>query len=190
MKELAKKESSMKASSLRGLLATLLVILVLGATAGFYYANEILNDLSIDIKKNSPTVASNDSTMKATDKLRDFTSKNKSLSEKVNLLAVSTSESQTKIMADLKKYASDTGVTISNFDFNATSNSSGLNTGQYAQKIVSITVGNPVAFTNLMKFLSLVENNTPIMQPTGISITAVDSTKVKVEPITIRFYVK
>lgn len=182
------KESGMKATSLRSLLISLLLLIIIGASVGFYFANNFLSEMATTIKKENPTISSNDATIKATSSLKDFATKNKALSEKASLIAVSSTSAQNQIMSDLKKYAADASVKISGINFNTaqTTNSGGSFTTQQ----VNITIENPVVYSNLIKFLQLVETSLPLMQPTGISINAVDSTKVKVDPITIKFFTK
>lgn len=185
-----KKDNGMKASSLKNALISLFFILTIGSAVGFYFINNTLVEFSDDIKKNSPTIASNDSAMKATEALKEFISKNKIISDKASSLIMNSSDSQNKVMTDLKKYANDTGISITDFSFNTTSVPNIGGSSSYSTKLVTITLGSPVTYTSFIKFLELVEGNSPFMQPTGVSISSVDNSKVKVEPITIKFYTK
>ncbi len=188
MTDTTPKENGIKATSLRGLLISLLLVIIVGASVGFYFANDFLSEMAHTIKKENPTISSNDSTMKATSLLKDFVIKNKSISDKASLITVSATNAQNLIMSDLKKYASDAGIKISELSFNTTQSTvvGGTSTTQQ----VNITIENPVVYSNLVKFLQLVESSLPLMQPAGISISTVDKTKVKVDPITIKFFTK
>lgn len=179
----------MKATVLRGILATSLLLLSVSSVLGFYYMMGLLDSYADKIKTNSPTLASNDTALKSTANLKAFNTENKALADKADLFTIPEKDAQNKIMTDIKKYASDTNLTISNFSFNTTANENPGNTG-YSTKLVTITIGSPVELEKLIKFLALIENSIPKIQATGINISSSTGTQVKIDPITLRYYVK
>lgn len=184
------KNSNMKATVLRGILASSLFILSIATILGFYYVGGLLAEYANKIKVNSPTLASNDTALKLTANLKAFNTQNKTLAEKAELFTIPEQEAQNKIMADIKKYAADAGITVTNFSFNPSASTGAPSTTSYSTKLVTITLASPVNFEKMIKFLSLVENSVPKMQATGINLSAGNNTEIKVDPITLKYYVK
>jgi hypothetical protein len=183
------KDGGMKASALRGMLIAALFMALIGASAGFYFTLNALTSMVNDIRTNSPALTSNDSIVKATSALKAFTLKNKVVGDKADTFIIASADAQSKIMSDIKKYATSTGISVSNFSFNKSNTAQASTGGDPIAELVTITLDNPVNFNGMMKFLILIENSLPKMQISGINISASDNTTVKVDPITIKYYV-
>jgi len=187
------KKLQIKATSLRTLMLVLIIIIVAVIGGGFYYAQTWLRDFAstpADASKSSTSaVGSSDVTQ-----LKNEIASQKVAAEKAINITASTTDFKSKIQQDLNKYASSTGVVISNYDALQASDVkiSSLPIIGVTSNFVEVKLENPVPYTNLIKFIKAIETNLPKMKITSLNITRADSpnTSVTVGPITIEVYTK
>ena len=173
------KKSGQQASSLRIILAILIVLIFLGSIVEFYFAKQYITDAAI--KYNQSTAATNSTSYRsAAKKLQNDITQYQPVADKATTVFVSSQDYQSKMIGDLKKYAANDNITISNYTFDKTAAS------------VNVVIANPVKFTNLIKFIKEIETNTPKMQLNGIDISSVQNNNgyVTVKPLTIKAYTK
>lgn len=172
------KKSKMSATSLRIILIVTIVLLIGSMGAGFYFAQKWLNNYAIETKSNSTSGMSASDIVLASNKYKEYVNNYQTMATKADSFSVVTANIQSQTMKDVDKYASITGVTVSNYNF------SGSN--------AIITIKNPVKFTNFIQFLKLIENNLPKMQPNGVEIKYVQgsSDNITVEPLTIKLFTR
>ncbi len=181
------KKSSLKPTTLRSVFVVLIFIIIIIMCGGFYYAQDQLYKLATE-NETSGSSAQTDTQL-----MSDINSHQTTV-EKANSITASNQDYQSQIMSDLNKYATATGVSIAS----QTSAQAPLNSTSTAPitgvqiNYVSVTLNNPVSYTNLIKFLKAIETNLPKMQLTGISITPNANTpdSVSVEPLIIKVYTK
>jgi len=190
-----KKDQNKKtqaATTTRNLLAFILVAVILGATAGFYYGLQIIKDYSLEV-----THAVTDSSASATNidqlsQLKQQLASGQALVAKADSLFATPDTYQTQALKDISKYASEAGVTISSIDSSNPETSSGQATpGSNYSEI--ITLQSPVSYAKLLQFLDAIEGNLPKMQITGITITRPSSPsgdQVATDKITITVAVR
>lgn len=154
-----------QATTTRNLLAFVLVIVILGATAGFYYGLQVIKDYALEV---THSVADSSASTKNVDELEQLKKKladGESLVSKADSLFSTPDSYQTQALKDISKYAGEAGVTISSID--SIGSSEGDPASSYSE---SITLQSPVSYANLLKFLDAIEGNLPKMQITGITL--------------------
>ena len=186
-------KSDMKASNLKNILLITVIVLSAGLVIGFYFTQDWLKQLTIETNKiiYSPdvTVIDNDNSAPVEQ------SEVKSLTAKTMSLIAPSQNYRIMIDNDLKKYAAESGVTINgiaeNTDITNKYEPLTLHGGIKTKKI-AITVGSPVDFASLMRFIKAIETNTPKIQIASLSISKVraNNDSVTVEPIIIEIYVR
>lgn len=177
----------------RNFLAFVLVLVVLGAVAGFYYGLQIIKDYALEV---THTVA--DSSASATNidqlgALKQQLADGQPLVAKAEKLFSTPDGYQTQALKDISKYASEAGVTISSIDSagsGSSENTEGVSSSPYSEVI---TLQNPVSYARLLQFLDAIEGNLPKMQVTGITInrpSAPSGDQVAADKITITVAVR
>ena len=188
------KKSFLNASNLRIVLSLILTIVIVISVGGFYFAQDWLRTYSTDTqaKNNSqPKTVSN--TDNSQQQLKDDIANNKNVADKAASFVLP-KNFQSKIKADIDKYASSTNVTIT--DFGLTNAPSGTNPfspiNGVSAKYLKITLSNPVAYTNLYKFIKAIETNIPKINLKGISIESITDSNgnVNVEPLVIEVFTR
>jgi len=185
----------MKATSLRTTMIFAVFIIVLIATTGFYYAQGWLSEFATEVNNTTskPKVGESDSDAQALKQLQNEIASNQASGNKANSITVSSQNYQTQVTQDLNKYASDNSISITNYSFEKPAGiktSPSVNGSQ--SNFVTITLSDPIPFTNLMKFIKSIESNLPKMQLTGINLSRASNSDsdVTVEPLVIEVYTK
>lgn len=182
------KKSGMSAVGFRSLLIVLIVLSIGLAIVGFYFAQNALVAYS---KVVGQTVDDSTSTGKDVQSLKtlqeELTAKQAIVSKAMSLLA-STSNYQSQAINDINTYASESGLSVSNYSFGQTPTAAvpGLPTTSN----ITVTLTSPMPYLSLLKFIRLVETNIPKMQISSINLTREesDSTMVKTDQISIDVY--
>ena len=188
------KKSSIKATSLRSAMSVAVFIIIILSSVGFYYAQNWLNQLAIEIGSTvSESTAGNDD--QALKQLQDDIAKNQISANKASSIIASNQNYKSLIVEDLNKYTSSTGVSMVKYEWNQSvpAGTTALAAiDGVSSDYITITLGNPVTFTNLMQFIKAIESNLPKMQITGINLSrdSNSANAVTVEPITIGVYTK
>jgi hypothetical protein len=174
------------------LLVTTVILLAVLIVGGFFFASNWLSDNATDSKtKNYTTVSGNLSTTEII-RLQDDIYSHGVASIKATDLISSDKSFENNIHQDLSKYATDIGISITNFGL--TDKPSFMTTDVpvigVESQFVSVTLGNPVQFVKLFEFIQAIESNIPKMKLTGISMNSVSgqSGSVSVKPIIIEVY--
>ena len=168
----------------------LLIGLLLG---GFYYAQDWLTKYSAE-SKTAPVQSSTNTDDQTLKQLQNDLASQRVFINKAAGITVSSKNYLAKITQDLNKYASDSGITIAQTNpvqAPASITSLPLPAGVSA-RYISVTLGSPVSYTGLLKFIKALETNIPKIQLTGISLTQALNPKgsVKVDPLIIEVYTR
>lgn len=185
------KKSKLSAKVLRGIL-TLSIFVIIGLSAvGFYFAQAWLSNLSLEI---SDKVAQSDTVgddIQSLKKLQEELAKRQDIIIKSSMLVTSVSNYQGRVIEDLDRYASVSGIKIisKSFDKSAAGAATPAKKTTTPQSSVVLSVESPLLYSGLLNFLNLVESNLPKMQVLSVNIGRVgDSKSVRVEKITIGVY--
>jgi hypothetical protein len=188
------KKSKMKATTLRTTLSFIIIIVIGLSALGFYYIQGKLNTYAVSVGQavsESTAGGTNTGTIK---NIQEEIAEVQAASTKADSITVSSLDYQTQIIKDLNKYASNTGISITDYSFTqATSTATKVQTiPGVGINSITITLGNPIPFDNLIQFLKSIENNLPKMQINGINIshdqTSADA--VTIDPLTIEVYTR
>jgi len=178
-------KSTMKPSALQKLLTTFIIIALAASGGGFYYAQSKLSETAAQVKTTRTELAISDNL--TNEVLRSQVATASISSEKALALKLSAEEYQEQLTSDVKAYARNNSINVSNYSFAA--NSTDASTTANASSM-TITLSNPVNFNDLMKFLKSIETNIPKIQITNLKITHntnyIDS--VLVDPIIVKGY--
>jgi hypothetical protein len=182
--------SKLKPTGLRTGLATFLVIIALGGGIGFYYGYQYLSNLGDNTKVAiENALGSQAANNQEVTKLQEEVEAKQDIGTKAANFVVPASDYQTQAIEDINRYASRYNVSVSNYGFESSNTplNSGVNTA-----VITVTLENPISFTNLMRFIRGIETNTPKLQPQGISIDRSQSggSSVRVEPLKIEVYTR
>lgn len=187
------KKNQFKATTLRMILLTATLIISVVSVGGFYVTQGLLKKLAEQHNKSFDTTSSAKSNIPI-GKLQSDIANNQEIIDRIDNVYMSKHDYQSKTIDDLKKYASVSNVSISDYSFEKAS-SKDSKTEQSSESIenkLTITITNPIKFSNLIKFIKGIETNSPKMQLTGIDISQVVGQKemVNVKPLTIKVYTK
>lgn len=177
------KNSKLTAVSLRGILATMIVLMIALAGVGFYFAQDWLRSYSRTVGQSVADSISTGNDIQNLQKLQGELEERQDTIAKASNLITSTQTYQSQSIQDLKTYAAISGVAISNFSFTTIGATASASSGSG----VTVTLSSPVPYTSLLKFLTLVEGNIPKMQVSSMSLGRIagSADSVKIDTITI-----
>jgi len=164
-----KKGFSMKAASTRNFLAFFMVVVIIGATAGFYFGLQVIKAYAVEV---SHTVADSSASGESITQLSDLKqelAEREPLVIKANQLFSTQADYQTQGLKDIQKYASISGVNITNTDFPTNDATAPATVGSATDAV--ITIQSPVSYAKLLNFIDILEGNLPKLQITSINIT-------------------
>jgi hypothetical protein len=186
------KKSNIKATTLRTTMIVLLFIVIGLSITGFYFTQDWLGKFATEINSTAPKSTVGSTNAEAIKQLQDDIAKHQADTTKADAIIASSKDYQSQVTQDLNKYASSASVMIANYSFAQSAGTAltpltGLQTSS-----ATITLTNPVPFTNFMKFLKAIESNLPKMQLTGIDLTPATGSNdaVTVKPLTIEVYTR
>jgi hypothetical protein len=160
------KSKKITATNMRNFLATLLVLIIVGSAAGFYFGLQIIKDYSLEVSRATTDAnASGDSIQQLGD-LKKQLADGQALVTKANQLFATPATYQTQALKDISKYATESDITISSI--NSTEPSTPGSGASGSSEV--ITIQSPVSYIQFLKFINAIEGNLPKMQITGISI--------------------
>ena len=171
------KKSSMTAKTLRGILIFSIFLMIGLSATGFYFAQKWLLSLAGTISQTVADSNATDSSNQSLAQLQTALNEQQSIIAKTQVIAAPLSTYQSQAIQDLDRYASDSGITISNYSFTqpaaaATSTTTAAATSSVASKnqIVTATLTSPISYTKLLKFMNYVEGNLPKMQISSVNL--------------------
>jgi hypothetical protein len=183
------KPGEINPKTLKTILLIIAFILLAAGIFGFYRAYGMISQLVLEkntavnktqqLTTNNPDIAD----------LNDAETKN--LAEKANGLIYNAKNLKTQLSTDLYKYANDVGIDIKDISIQSDTLAD-LPFGGVKSEQVTVTLGSPLHFTNLIKFLKAIETNTPKIQITNIELnnTNVNIGDVAIKPIIMEVYIR
>lgn len=156
-------KQTFKASNLRALLAFLLIAVVIGGGALFYYGLGIVRDYSVEVNHRLKDADASGRQVQQLQFLKNQLAQSESLISKADKLFATPGAYQGQVLTDLRSYANKTGLSIESTDF-----SNPAETGEYS---VAVTLRQPVSYRNLIQFLEYVETSLPKLQVSAIELS-------------------
>jgi hypothetical protein len=184
------KKSSMNSAKLRAFLGTSIVLVILLAGVGFYFAQDWLHNLAVSVSHKVADSNSSDSSVQSLNKLQKELASRQDIISKTNNIVTSTSTYQTQAVKDLTAYAKASGITISSYAFPVVAAAAAGSTTPITQ--VTVTLTSPVSYANLLRFMTAIEGNLPKMQITSVNMGRLsgDSASVKIDQLTVAVYTR
>lgn len=185
------KKSKMKATSLRTIMIAAIIITIILAGVGFYYAQSYLGNFATSITPTISKSTAGNNNPQAIKIIQEEIAKSQTAIDKSNNITSTLADYQNQIAKDLNKYASNNNIVISDYKLSTPIKALGL-ADNIQSSTITITLSNPIAFSDLMKFFKSVETNIPKMQITGVNLTRDSGQKdaVKVDPLIIETYIR
>jgi len=184
------KKNAMNAVTLRGVLGTSIVLVIILAGVGFYFAQGWLHTFATSVSRTVADSNSSDNSVQSLTKLQQELSTRQDIVTKTNAIMTSSSTFQTQAVQDLTVYAAAAGISISNYAFPVVPASSVALTVPITQ--VTVTLKSPVAYNNLIEFMTAIEGNLPKMQITSVNLGRIsgDAASVKIDQLTVAVYTR
>lgn len=184
------KKSKMSATALRRTLGTAIILLILLAGVGFYFAQNWLSTFAVSVSHTVADSKSSGTGLKSLQKLQQELASRQNIITKTDSMFASTSTYQAQAVQDLITYAAQSGLTISDYTFPTTTTSAA--TASIPTTQVTVTLTSPVSYIGLLKFMTAIESNLPKMQITSINVGRIsgDSTSVKIDQLTVAVYTR
>jgi hypothetical protein len=194
------KRRGFTATTLRLTLSLSLLLITAAAAGGVYIVNDWLRSFATDVSHASADATASHATITTLQQLQEKLAANQAVIERANSI-VAESQSyqyQDEIIRDLNNYAATAGITITNFDFAATPETTPQNTESQGvappsginSTLVSITIQNPVNYDNLLRFFYSIEQNLTKMQISNISLTKDIGSDIASDDLTIEVYIR
>ncbi len=172
-----KEQKKMNAASIRNALSVLMVIIVIGAAAGFYFGLQIIKDYALDVSHTVSDANASGQNIQKLSVLKTQLAERKTLVTKANQLFATQDTYQLQSLKDIQKYAGEAGITITNTDFStAAASTPPVATGTATAPATAghslvVTLQSPVSYAKFIQFLDSIEGNLPKMQITGVGIS-------------------
>lgn len=184
------KHKIIKATSLRSIMIIALLLTLALVGVGFYFAQEELttfSDTVISAMSRSKTGITSAQGLESIEKALSARSVDIA---KADMITPTSADYQSQAIKDLTIYASKTNVTITDYSVVESSviGVTPLTIEGVKTEYIKLTFGEAIDFNDFIKFLQLVETNTPKMQVTGIEISQANDKKIEVAPLIIELY--
>lgn len=176
------KQKTTATSARKGFLVILLLVII-GIGAGFYYGLQMIRDYAIETTKKVADAGASGRQIEQLRQLQQTLQQSDALLIKADAIFATEANYRAKAITDLNRYAGAAGVTITSTEFPTPEPASPPNV-----RPATITLAQPVRYESLLRFLQLVEGNLPKMQPINLTISRPDQpngTQVTVSTITI-----
>lgn len=176
-----KGSSKLNATRMRNVLAFLMVVIIIGACAGFYFGLQSVKDYALEVTHSVSDANASGKNVEQLSVLKQQLAERKPLVTKANQLFATSDNYQLQSLKDIQKYASEAGITISNTEFDKVTAAAGGHS-------VLVTLQSPVSYAKFIQFLDAIEGNLPKMQITGVSIsrpTSASGDNITTDKITI-----
>jgi len=149
-------------ANLRTLLGFLLVVIVLGGSAIFYWGLGLVRDYATEVNQTVVDADASANQIQELQTLKAQLAQSNSLVEKANQLFSTPDAYQARALSDVTNYANAAGLSIAN-----TSSDGESTPGAHT---LTVTFKNPVSYSKLITFLSNVESNLPKLQVSSLSL--------------------
>jgi hypothetical protein len=185
------KKTKMKATTLRRTMTVLIIFVIIGSAIGFYFAQKQLKNYAITVGGVVSESTAGGTNTAGIKKLQEEIAEFQTSAEKANSITTSTQDYQNQAIQDLNKYAANSGISITDYNF-AQPTTKSVGPAGVGLGYITITLNNPIPFNNFLQFLISIENNIPKMQITGVDLSRDSSSTdaITVRPLTVEVYTR
>lgn len=213
-----KKKTALTASKLRYLLLGILVLLFLIGGGGFYFVQNLLKGYAKETSTLNSQASISDQNLEALRNIQAYLANHEQDQELAQKVVADSKQYryQNEIVSDISKFANQSGISITSYNFTSDSTTGTTGSGttppaaggtaapsttspatggvsSLKSTKVNVTIKSPVNYTNLLDFISRIEQNITKMQIAGISLTRSDEggkSQVSSESFDIEVYVR
>jgi len=153
------KLTGLKPTTVRKILFLALFLVIGLAVGGFYLGLQQIRSVAVEVSRTTEDATASGKQVEQLRELQVQLEKTRTLVEKADKIAVSSSSYQSQALKDLSKYAATAGISLTSTDFPG-------GNGQ-----IKIAFTQPVSYAKLLYFLELIEGNLPNMQLAGITVS-------------------
>jgi glycine cleavage system regulatory protein len=171
---------------------------------GFYYWTGVLRADATEASKKQAQANNSQSNIQTLQSIQNELERDKAIVDRAsNIVAESQSyQYQDQIINDITNYATRAGIEITNIDFSTTKTAAtSATTSQQTQQTaptpsgvksssVSVTLKNPVDYTNLLRFIHSIEQNLTKMQISRVGLSKEATGGITSDVLTIEVYVR
>ncbi len=194
------KQPRLASTKLRSFLLVIVVTLSGLSAGGFYFGQVWLQTFAGTVSQTLANSKASGNDVQSFKKLQANLASRQEIIAKATSLVASSQNYQDQAILDLDKYASNAGISISNFSFApaaaataaaTTAPASVASTPASSSSSVTITLVSPISYAKLMKFMSAIEGSIPKMQVSSINLGRVadgGQDSVKTDQLTIEVY--
>lgn len=151
-----------KPQNLQSLLGFILVAVILGGGALFYFGLETVRAYAISVNQRLEDADASEKQVEQLQVLKNQLAQSELLITKADKTFTTPEAYQAQALLDIQRYASQVGITVVGSDFE-TPEASGLH-------LIVLRIGSPTNYEKLIQFLTLVEGNLPKMQVNSIDL--------------------
>jgi hypothetical protein len=204
------KAPTFTATSLRLTLSVSLFAIMIITGVLFYFIDGQLKAFATEVSHTTIDASASQNTVQTLQKIQRELANDKDIIAQANSI-VADSQSyqyQDQIVSDLNRYASASGIKITNLDFSASTSTGTPSSGKTPTPTpgttvptapsgvkttsVAVTMENPIGYGNFLQFLRLIEDNLTKMQVQKISLSkgTGGNDDVSSDVLTIQVYVR
>lgn len=210
-----KTKGPMTATTLRIVLASLLLLILAGMSTGFYFAYTYLKSTATAVASTQAEALASDAKLQQLMSLQGQLDKHKSSVDKAKQIVAESQmyQYQNQIIGDLNNFANQAGLAIKSFIFQSTGptgatpqpaappvapaagaapgGTPAAGASGVKSTIVSIQLDEDISYENLLHFIYLTEQNLTRMQVSGVTIAkAEDAGKINAQNLNLEVYIK
>lgn len=155
------QKKQFKPQNLRTILTVVFLIVLLIGGAGFYWGLSVVGAYAVDVNHRLADADASAKQIEELQTLKEKLAQSDALVEKANQIFATPASYQSQVLSDLKTYADNAGLSITNTAF-----------ADPVQGVYSITVTfkQPASYGSLITFLNNVEGSLPKMQVSSIAL--------------------
>lgn len=207
-------KTAMSAQKLRALLIAVMLLLFVGATAGFIFAQQQLQNFATTIVQLEADAQATNGNIASLQQLEKTLTDYASVQQKANSIAINASDYPVEVINTLTQLANQSGIRLTNVSYgnNENAGSGGAPSGSPAptpaspapgganatpstpagltKRMLNVTVQSPVDYNGFTNFLSRVENSSMHLHITKLSLARESGNSISVQPFTVEVYLR
>lgn len=172
-------------TNLRTALAVLFAVIIVGSAGLFYFGLTEAQKYSVEVNHRLIDADASSEQLQGLQQLGSQIANNESLLSKADLIFANADNYEAQALSDIKNYANQTGLQLG-----ATQFSDAVATGEQS---VNVEFKKPVQYSQLLRFMALVEGNLPKMQIASIELAHAangGADDIDVQSLIIKVFVK
>ena len=204
-----KAPSRFTAATFRMVLATGVILLIIGIATSYGFGIKLLHEYAIEVSHKKIDALASNSNIQTLQKLDQQLISYKDALQKAESLKISGEFPEFRIVEEVQSVAKQNGIGISSYNYGAAGDTTTADTGistttpgaapiagstQSTSDKISLTlnIASPVSYKDLLQFLYDVEHHIPKMELDGIDISPAGAGNgmVSVQAVSIQMYVR